>query len=81
MSRYNTYRMPIWFPCFLSTLVAFASGIKPAMTLSTLPAESGLYGLPPWLAILSFTVFTDAHGGIATAVVWLAAPCTPCPPW
>ena len=62
MPKFITYRMPIWFPCFLSTLIAFAGSIKPAMTLPTLPAESGLQGFPPWLAILIFTGLGFAWG-------------------
>jgi len=62
MPNFITYRMPIWFPCFVSTLLAFAVSIKPALTLPTLPAESRLSGFPPWLAILSFTAFGFACG-------------------
>ena len=70
MPKSITYRMPIWFPCFFTTLVAFAVSIKPAMTLPTLPVESGLHGFQPWLAILSFTVFGFAFGLV---VSWLLA--------
>jgi len=62
MPNFITLRIPIWFPCFLSTLLAFAGSIKPALTLPTLPAESGLNGIPPWLAILSFTALGFAWG-------------------
>ena len=51
-----SFRMPYWFPCFLSTLIAFAVSIKPAMTLPTLPAESGLQNISPLLAIGAFTI-------------------------
>ena len=57
-----TYRMPAWFPCFLSTLVAFALSIRPAFSLRTLPADSGLHGISPGLAILAFTGLGFAWG-------------------
>jgi hypothetical protein len=66
MSTFITERMPVWFPCFLSTLVAFAVSLKPAMTLSTLPAESGLQGFPPSLAILGVTGIGFAWGLLIT---------------
>jgi hypothetical protein len=66
MFTFTTYRMPIWFPSILSTLMAFAVSIKPAMTLSTLPAESGLQGFPPSLAILGVTGIGFAWGLLIT---------------
>lgn len=56
------YRMPVWFPCFLSTLVAFAVSIKPAMSLPTLPAEVALAGVPPWFAMLVVTALGFVFG-------------------
>ena len=55
MHTYITIGIPIWFPCFICTLLAFSLSIKPAMILPTLPAESGLRDFPPWLAILVST--------------------------
>jgi hypothetical protein len=62
MRTYITIRIPIWFPCFISTLLAFSLSIKPSMTLPTLPAESGLRDFPPWLAILVLTGLGFAWG-------------------
>lgn len=62
-------RMPRSFPWLFSTLVAFAVSIKPAMTLPTLPAESGLRGIPPWLAILSFTLLGSAFGLLISSLL------------
>ena len=61
-----TYRMPYWFPCFLCTLIAFAVSIKPAMTLPTLPAESGLQNISPLLAIGAFTACGFVFGAVLT---------------
>lgn len=38
-TKHINYRMPSWFPCFLSTLIAFAVSLKPAMSLATLPKK------------------------------------------
>ncbi|HQX52118.1 MAG TPA: protein kinase, partial [Planctomycetaceae bacterium] len=81
MTKLLIYRMPIWFPCFLSTLFAFALSIKPAMSLSTLPVESALYGVSPFLAILVVTALGGIWGAIITSVVakQSGSPSTPKP--
>lgn len=55
MAHYITYRMPYWLPCFMSTLIAFAVSIGPAMTLPTLPKETFLHSIPPATAVLIVT--------------------------
>gem|GEM_PF-4073775 len=55
MPRTVTLRFPTWFPCFLSTLIAFSMSLKPAMSLPTLPPESGLQGISPVVAVATFT--------------------------
>ncbi|TWT57691.1 hypothetical protein KOR42_10550 [Thalassoglobus neptunius] len=69
MAKTLTYRMPIWFPCFLSALVAFALSIKPAMTLPTLPVESGLQEVSPVMAVLAFTVLGGLWGLVISCAI------------
>ena len=62
-------RMPVWFPCFLSTLIAFALSLKPAMSLTTLPLESGLRSVPPTFAVLATTVLGFVWGLVITLLL------------
>lgn len=69
MSKFINYCIPVWFPCFMSTLIAFALSIKPAMSLSTLPLESGLCFVPPSFAVLTFTIMGFTWGLVITLLL------------
>jgi serine/threonine protein kinase len=62
LAHHITYHMPSWLPCFLTTLIAFAVSLGPAMTLPTLPKETFLHSIPPATAILIVTALGFAWG-------------------